>query len=236
MKLILIEYFFFLLKPLRYARLEKADILEMVVKHLKEIKKRRQAMVEAMEPILFRSFKLGFLDCAKISIEFIDGVQSAEDKKQQIIDHISKECMKTIQSSCPPPIFKQHHEIAFAYSGLSDNFAPFPMLSSEWPSLEEKLGFFPLGKFESLSPKNISFPELMSSSLMKIGEPRASAFNVRLPNSSFETPSTSASVTIDEIQHRSDSLLNETSDEDDDDVKLIIDDPNNNQMTWRPWL
>lgn len=46
-------------KPLRYARLEKADILDMVVKHLKDIKKRRQAMVSAMEPILFRSFKMG---------------------------------------------------------------------------------------------------------------------------------------------------------------------------------
>jgi hypothetical protein len=209
--------------------------LEMVVKHLKDIKKRRQAMVAAMEPILFRSFKMGYMDCAKLSISFIDGVESGEEKKQQIIDHISKECMKTIQSSCPPQSFNQHHEVAFSKTGVSDSFLPFPFEgeSLEWPTLEEKLGFIPFGKFDLFS----SFPTMMSSSLMKIEEPRASAFNVVSRLAELETPSTSrASVTVDETPHRSTSDPNETSDEDDDDEKLIIDDPNNNQMTWRPWL
>lgn len=195
-------------------------------------------MVAAMEPILFRSFKMGYMDCAKLSINFIDGVESAEEKKQQIIDHISQECMKTIQSSCPPPSFNQHHEVAFAKSGVTDSFLPFPFEgdSLEWPSLEEKLGFAPFNKFDAFLPKNLSFSTMMPSPIMKIEEPRASAFNVVNRLAEFETPSTSGtSVTVDEIPQRSTSDPNETSD-DDDDEKLIIDDPNNNQMTWRPWL
>jgi hypothetical protein len=54
----------------------------MVVKHLKDIKKRRQAMIAAMEPVLFRSFKMGYLDCTRASIDFINDIDSpAESSK-----------------------------------------------------------------------------------------------------------------------------------------------------------
>lgn len=241
-------YFHF--QPLRYARLEKADILEMVVKHLKDIKKRRQAMVAAMEPILFRSFKMGFMDCTRATIEFINEIESPGSKKQQIIDHITQECMKTFQSQVPPPSFNQHHEIAFASVNPTEQFMPFPLLSTsfsgdmEWPSLEERLGFSPIGKSSFLLPDIKPIPELVSTSLLKLAAPRSSAFSLvskmsTEPDSSLESPSTSGtSVTVDDVPQRSISVHYETSDddEDDDDVKLIIDDPNNNQMTWRPWL
>lgn len=231
--------------------MEKADILEMVVKHLKDIKKRRQAMVAAMEPILFRSFKMGFMDCTRATIDFINDVEAAGNKKEEIIDHITKECMKTFQSQCPPPSFTQHHEIAFASVNPSDQFLPFSLMSTpfddmEWPSVEDRLGFSPIGKSSFLLPGIKPLPELMTSSstLPKIEEPRVSAFSSvhkasSLPDASLESPSTSGtSVSIDETLKRSISINYDTSDDDDDDddVKLIIDDPNNNQMTWRPWL
>lgn len=238
---------------MRYARLEKADILEMVVKHLKEIKKRRQVMVAAMEPILFRSFKMGFMDCTRATIEFINEIESPESKKQQIIDHITHECMKTFQSQVPPPSFNQHHEIAFSTVNPTEQFMPFPLLSTsfsgdmEWPSLEERLGFSPIGTTSFLLPDIKPLPELVSasSSVLKLAAPRLSAFNAvnkmsTEPDSSLESPSTSgASATVDEVPQRSISIHYDTSDnegDDDDDEKLIIDDPNNNQMTWRPWL
>lgn len=201
-------------------------------------------MVAAVEPILFRSFKMGFMDCTRATIDFINEVESPGSKKQQIIDHITQECMKTFQSQVPPPSFNEHHEIAFASMNPSDRFIPFPLLSSsfggdiEWPSLEERLGFSPIGKSSFLLPDIKPLPELMTDSLLKIAEPRASAFNVVNKNSSLESPSTSGtSVTIDDAPRRAISLHYDTSDdEDDDDEKLIIDDPNNNQMAWRPWL
>lgn len=233
--------------------MEKADILEMVVKHLKDIKKRRQAMVAAMEPILFRSFKMGFMDCTKATIDFINEIETPGDKKQLIVEHITKECMKSFQSQCPPASFTQHHEVAFSGVNPSDQFIPFPLLSSldrdyEWPSLEERLGFSPIGKSSFLLPDIKPLPELLSNSLLKIAEPRSSAFNVVSKASSgldlgFESPSTSGASVMreEEMPQRSISISihdDSSSDDDDDDEddKLMIDDPNNNQMTWRPWL
>lgn len=213
----------------------------MVVKHLKDIKKRRQAMISAMEPVLFRSFKMGYMDCTRATIEFINEIDSQGNRKQQIIDHITQECMKTFQSQIPTPSFNQHHEIAFANFNPSDQILPFPLLSAsldgeiEWPSLEERLGFSPIGKSSFLLPDIKPLPELF-----KIAEPKLSAFNSvnKIKNLSPESPSTSGtSVTVDETPQRSIMVDCDTSDGDDDDEEnLIIDDPNNNQMTWRPWL
>ena len=188
-------------------------------------------------------FLLGYMDCAKLSINFIDSLESSNNKKQQIIEHISKECAKTIQSSYPPLSFNQQHEIAFAKAGVSEHLNPFHMMSlggeSEWPSIDEKLGFSPIAKFDIFATKYNQFSGLMSSSsFLKIEEPQTdSAFNLvgKTTDSSFNSPSTSGtSVTVDETPQRSISVCDETSDEDDD-VKLIIEDPNNNQ-TWRPWI
>lgn len=234
----------FCLQPLRYARLEKADILEMVVKHLKDLKKRRQAMAAAMEPTLFRSFKMGFMDCTRATIEFINEIESPEEKKQQIIEHISKTCMKTFQSQTPPQSFTQHHEIAFSSVNPPENFVPFPLLSAsfegemEWPSLEERLGFSPIGSSSFILPDVKPLPDLLSNSLLKIAEPRNSAFSAvsKSSDSSFQSPSTSK-ASQEETPQGSISIHDDTTDdEDDEDAKLIIDDPNNNQMTWRPWL
>lgn len=213
-------------------------------------------MVVAMEPILFRSFKMGFMDCTRATIDFVNEIETPEKKKQQIIDHITQECMKTFQSQCPPPSFNQHHEIAFSNVNPTDQFLPFPLLSTslnsemEWPSLEERLGFSPIGKSSFLLPNVKPLPELMSTStsLLKIAEPRVSAFNVINKMSTahdniLELASTSgASLTVDESLQRSISIHDDMSDEDNDDdddedgEKLIIDDPNNNQLAWRPWL
>jgi hypothetical protein len=214
----------------------------MVVKHLKDLKKRRQAMIAAMEPILFRSYKMGFLDCTRATIEFINDIDSPAEKRQQIIEHISTECMKTLSNQCPPLSFNQHHEIVFSNVNPPDNFMPFSMLDTdmEWPSLEEKLGFSPIGS----KAQNFLLPDVKPSlSLLKIAEPaRISAFNVVAHRSAnvdanLESPSTSGtSVTCNDEMPQQSIFINDDTSEDGDDGKLIIDDHNNNQAAWRPWL
>lgn len=179
------------------------------MKHLKDLKRRKQAMISAMEPMLYRSFKMGFLDCTRASIDFINEIASPAEKKQQIIDHITQECMKTLQNHRPLASFHQHHEIVFANVNPPDHFLPFPLLSSsfdsgsemedkfEWPSLEERLGFSPITKSNFLLPDVKPLPELFSmdvtsstassSSLLKIVEStpnRNSAFNLVINKSS----------------------------------------------------
>jgi hypothetical protein len=204
----------------------------MVVKYLKDLKKRRQAMIAALEPTLFRSFKMGYLDCTRTTIDFISEIQSPAERKQQIIEHISSECMKTLQNQCPTTTsFSQHHEVMFANVTPPEHFLAFPSLLStssdiEWPSLEEKLGFSPIGKTKFVLPiKDFDATPSSSSSLLKIAEQQSK---------SLESPSTSGSSELPQpsiFMHDSSD-----SDDDDEDEKLIIDDHNNNQTAWRPWL
>lgn len=188
---------------------------------------------------------MGFLDCTRASIDFINEIESPMEKKQQIIDHITKECMKTLQNHRPPLDFHRHHEIVFANVNPPEHVVSFPLLSSssssfemEWPSLEERLGFSPITKSNFLLPDIKPLPELFSTdvssstaspssstNLLKIAEPiRTSAFNLvvnkssSFADSSLESPSTSGTSGIcsDETPQHSIHVTDEVSDDEDD--------------------
>lgn len=232
-------------QPLRYARLEKADILEMVVKYLKDLKKRRQAMIAAMEPHLFRSFKMGYLDCTRATIDFINEIESPTERKKKIIDHITQECMTTLKNQYPSTTFTQHHEVIFANVTPPDHFMPYPLLSSfdssndmEWLSLEERLGFSPIGRsnFVSHEPKSPTdcLSSIKAEPLLKCSDQQQGQSLV-LKDVSLTLEQ---SVRLEDERHNSSQISDTDSsdnDEEDSDRKLIIDDHNNNHA-WRPWL
>lgn len=218
----------------------------MVVKHLKDLKKKRQAMIATLEPTLFRNFKLGFMDCTRATLDFLNEIDVPEEKKKMILEHVNKANVKLFENKhSPPPIFTQHHERIFAHVNPPDRFLPFSFLTSthtpstdseiEWPSFTERHN-----QIFSIDNK-LRAMEMKPMTLLKIAEPsRMSAFNVVSKSSCVDLPSTSSSIsaTIDDetpsrlISHQID--ISDDEDEENDAGKLIIDDPNNN--TWRPWL
>ncbi|VEN57872.1 unnamed protein product [Callosobruchus maculatus] len=50
--------------PARHSKLEKADILEMTVKHLQNLQRQQLAMSAASDPSVVNKFKAGFNECA----------------------------------------------------------------------------------------------------------------------------------------------------------------------------
>ncbi|CAH0554812.1 unnamed protein product [Brassicogethes aeneus] len=77
--------------PARHSKLEKADILEMAVKHLQNTQRQQLAMAMATDPSVLRKFKSGFNECSKEIDKYIstlDGVDSA--MKQRISAHLQK--------------------------------------------------------------------------------------------------------------------------------------------------
>ncbi|RZC41445.1 HLH domain containing protein [Asbolus verrucosus] len=50
--------------PARHSKLEKADILEMAVKHLQNVQRQQLALAMATDPSVLRKFKSGFNECA----------------------------------------------------------------------------------------------------------------------------------------------------------------------------
>ncbi|XP_049957397.1 protein hairy [Schistocerca serialis cubense] len=50
--------------PARHSKLEKADILEMTVKHLESLQRQQSAMAAATDPSVVNKFRAGFSECA----------------------------------------------------------------------------------------------------------------------------------------------------------------------------
>lgn len=178
-------------------------------------------MVATMEPFLFGSFKLGFMDCTRATIDFLNDIDAPEAKKKMIIEHVTKVSGKVLDNKQhSPAIFTQHHDRMFANVNPPDHFMPFSLLTPhstasrtaastdiagdiEWPSLH---GHIPSPNLifstdmRQQQPKTVDVkPSMLElSSLLKIAEPkpnRMSAFDLVNKSSSCHesSPSTSAS-------------------------------------------
>lgn len=53
-----------MLQPARHSKLEKADILEMTVKHLQNLQRQQAAISTATDPSVMGKFRAGFSECA----------------------------------------------------------------------------------------------------------------------------------------------------------------------------
>ncbi|KAB0795005.1 hypothetical protein PPYR_11844 [Photinus pyralis] len=83
--------------PARHSKLEKADILEMAVKHLQNVQRQQLALAMASDPSVLRKFKAGFNECADEVNRYIgnlDGIDAA--LQQRIATHLSK-CISGIE-------------------------------------------------------------------------------------------------------------------------------------------
>lgn len=52
-------------QPARHSKLEKADILEMTVKHLQAVQRQQLALAVAHDPAVLTKFRSGFAECAQ---------------------------------------------------------------------------------------------------------------------------------------------------------------------------
>lgn len=89
-------------QPARHTKLEKADILEMTVKHLQTIQRSQLAMAVQTDPNVLHKFKSGFADCTdEVSryISQIDGVETGV--KQRLIGHLNT-CIGGLQQISSP--------------------------------------------------------------------------------------------------------------------------------------
>ncbi|GLG99638.1 Protein deadpan, partial [Gryllus bimaculatus] len=87
--------------PARHSKLEKADILEMTVKHLQSVQRQQLAVAVATDPAVLHKFKTGFNECAGEVSRYIgrlDGVEPAV--KQRLVSHLAH-CVSGLQQLTP---------------------------------------------------------------------------------------------------------------------------------------
>lgn len=79
----------------QYSKLEKADILEMTVKHLRNLQRNQLASAMASDPTVVTKFRAGFHECANEVIRYLGTVQNVgSDVKSRLVSHLST-CLQT---------------------------------------------------------------------------------------------------------------------------------------------
>lgn len=80
--------------PARHSKLEKADILEMTVKHLENLQRQQAAMSQAADPSVVNKFKAGFTECAN-EVGRFPGLDPM--MKRRLLQHLSN-CINGVKS------------------------------------------------------------------------------------------------------------------------------------------
>uniref|UniRef100_A0A1B0CLK6 Orange domain-containing protein n=2 Tax=Lutzomyia longipalpis TaxID=7200 RepID=A0A1B0CLK6_LUTLO len=117
-------------KPARHTKLEKADILEMTVKHLQTIQRQQFTMAVNTDPTVIHKFKSGFSDCAEEVTRYVnqmDGLDSGV--KQRLANHLNN-CVSNIQQVAPPMNFPAGSVGLSSFPGLPLHNTAGPASSS----------------------------------------------------------------------------------------------------------
>ncbi|XP_052862364.1 protein hairy [Anopheles cruzii] len=115
--------------PARHSKLEKADILEMTVKHLENLQRQQSALSQASDPSVMNKFKAGFNECAQEVGRFPEIEPLV---KRRLMQHLSN----CINSNGVKDLPKRHHHHQHQQAGSQ---APLHILPSP-PSSPEQPG------------------------------------------------------------------------------------------------
>ncbi|CAF1141737.1 unnamed protein product [Adineta steineri] len=89
----------------RSHKLEKADILEMTVKHLRAVYKHKLASAAAVDPTIASKYRAGYGECANEIIRFLTTTPNADlELKTKLISHLSTRIQNLSSLSILPPI------------------------------------------------------------------------------------------------------------------------------------
>ncbi|CAF3214749.1 unnamed protein product [Rotaria socialis] len=89
----------------RSHKLEKADILEMTVKHLRTVYKQKLASAAAVDPTIASKYRAGYGECANEIIRFLTTTPNADlELKTKLITHLSTRIQNLSSLSILPPM------------------------------------------------------------------------------------------------------------------------------------
>ncbi|XP_071111903.1 transcription factor HES-1-like [Haliotis cracherodii] len=74
----------------RHSKMEKADILEMTVKHLRQMQRQHFTVAAADDPSIMNKYRLGFNECSLEVQRYLTSVEDMNtDVKTKLLDHIA---------------------------------------------------------------------------------------------------------------------------------------------------
>ncbi|XP_065213175.1 hairy/enhancer-of-split related with YRPW motif protein 2-like [Planococcus citri] len=163
--------------PARHTKLEKADILEMTVKHLQSIQRQHLSAAVASDPTVVHKFKTGFNECAGEVSRYIGGLEGIDNGvKQRLILHLTS-CITNLQPAATPSVanpFNISNDIRIPNTeDLNNNDAArFQAI----PGLQLIPSRLPSGELALLLPNSSSLSSLFPNTFDLNNRSHASAF------------------------------------------------------------
>ncbi|KAG8179461.1 hypothetical protein JTE90_021025 [Oedothorax gibbosus] len=85
--------------PSRHSKLEKADILEMTVRHLQNIQRQQMAAAISTDSSVLNKFKAGFNECATEVTRYVSRIEGVDPAlRQRLLSHLSS-CLTTMNNA-----------------------------------------------------------------------------------------------------------------------------------------
>lgn len=76
--------------PSRHSKLEKADILEMTVRHLQNVQRHQVAAALSTDPVVMNKFRAGFAECATEVSRYVTRLEGVEPSlRQRLVGHLT---------------------------------------------------------------------------------------------------------------------------------------------------
>ncbi|KAL5015507.1 hypothetical protein ScPMuIL_009777 [Solemya velum] len=118
----------------QFSKLEKADILELTVKYLKNVQRQQMAAAMAGDPDVLVKYQEGYTECADEVVRYLNTVQGMNDEvKCRVMSHLSS-CVHSLPSEARD-LAKQHtiHPAFIAAQTAPKMVRGFNMAKPEFP-------------------------------------------------------------------------------------------------------
>lgn len=213
----------FSLQPTRHSKLEKADILEMTVKHLQTIQRQQLNTAVATDPAVLTKFRSGFSECATEVSRYVNHLENVDPAvKQRLVAHLNS-CVNNLQQVAPfyshyvpymperlYPEIKVGFQNDFQNGDENNNDGTRIQIPSGVPLIPSRLVTGELAllvpQSAGLSSKYSFFPPAQETSRV---HPSSAFTAVKRPHSPLVSPTTSTSSFDD--NHHSEAYQNSQS-------------------------
>ncbi|CAH0384046.1 unnamed protein product [Bemisia tabaci] len=158
--------------PARHSKLEKADILEMTVKHLEQMQRQQVALSLAADPLVMNKFRAGFNECAG-EVGRFPGLDPPV--RRRLLQHLANCLNSTLLGSTSPAQDASNVQLHILPTTLKD-----ASLTINQPTNHQNSGIFlsttnsgslqlvptrlPNGDIALILPTNFPIPQSKSSS------------------------------------------------------------------------
>ncbi|XP_073846231.1 deadpan [Musca autumnalis] len=160
--------------PARHTKLEKADILEMTVKHLQSVQRQQLNMALQTDPTVIHKFKTGFAECADEVNRYVSQLDGVDETVRQRLNSHLNQCASSLDQIGAMTNFNNGYQRNGGHANLfGSNSLPLPTIGNQFPSLSQD--------FNSTQPIQMGGVQLIPSRLPS-GE-----FALIMPNTATTT-------------------------------------------------